>query len=78
MQASCLHARVKVLLWDIGTDGEWALAAQEDAVKLGDSHVAAIFNVGADLLEGVPKSVQVHSSLQRLSIQWFSRCCIEH
>ena len=36
MQATCVHARVKLLLWDMSTTGEWSLAAQEDAIKLGD------------------------------------------
>lgn len=69
MQATCLHARVKLLLWDMDTVGEWSLAAQEDAIKLGDSNVTALYNVGADLLEGVPKSMQVrHASLLQLSM----------
>lgn len=52
VQATCTHARVKVLLWDMDGNNEWSLAAQEDAMKLGDSNVAALFNVHTDLLEG--------------------------
>lgn len=67
MQATCLHARVKLLLWDMNTTGEWSLAAQEDAIKLGDSNVSALYGVKADLLEGVPKSVQVLLSIFSMS-----------
>ena len=59
-----MHARVKVLLWDMNESNEWSLAAQEDAMKLGDSNVAALFNVGTDLLEG---SISIPSWIQILS-----------
>ena len=79
MQATCVHARVKLLLWDMSTTGEWSLAAQEDAIKLGDCNVSALFNVGADILEGVPKSVQVPLSICMVSnttvIQRAATCC---
>ena len=57
--ASCVHARVKLLLWDLDDEGGWSLAAQEDAVKVGQANATALYATTAELLEGVPRSVQV-------------------
>lgn len=57
--ASCSHARVKLLLWDLDADGNWSLAAQEDAVKVGQVNATALYATSVELLEGVPRSVQV-------------------
>jgi hypothetical protein len=57
--AECASGRVKALLWDLDEAGEWAMAASEDAVKLGATNVAALLHTGGDTLDGVPKSVQV-------------------
>lgn len=57
--ASCVHARVKLLLWDLDANGDWSLAAQEDAVKVGQANATALYATPAELLEGVPRSVQV-------------------
>lgn len=59
--ASCVHARVKLLLWDLDDEGGWSLAAQEDAVKVGQANATALYSTTAELLEGVPRSVQVRS-----------------
>lgn len=60
LSAECSHGRVKALLWDMGPDGEWSMAANEDAVRIGATNVAALLHTGGDTLDGVPRSVQAH------------------
>lgn len=51
--------RVKVLLWDRRGEEKWNLAAQEDSSKVNGTHVAALYATRAEMLDGVPRTVQV-------------------
>jgi hypothetical protein len=57
--ASCPNLRVKILLWDRQGSEVWNAAAQEDCCNIGSTYVAAIYCTQHDVLEGVPKSMQV-------------------
>jgi hypothetical protein len=66
--ASCPNLRLKILLWDRQGAALWNPAAQEDCTKIGTTYVAAIYHTQQDVLEGVPKSVQVQDCPSRMLI----------